>query len=287
MKYVIDENRTKKTKPYITILITPMRVFIFLLIIIFILCLLGFFVNFDRYIIGNVGHAHMLLYAMYNLDGEANIPTAFSAIDIAFSSVLLFFLYKDEKAYRGRWYFHYLCLGLVFLFLSCDEVFRFHEQISDIVSRDLHTTSPLVFGTVLFAMVMVPLIVVFYWRWLLVLPLRVSLVMIFSAAIYLLGAVGVEVMGISYAMEVGGKTNLTYQMFALIEETLEMIGIAIFNYALLKLLLWQERQRLLSLRPYATMGAESGWVLALLKPGETRLLPGEEAADMTASTKMW
>jgi hypothetical protein len=278
MKFVADKNQINRMQVCFGILITPMGVFIFSLIIIFILGLLGFLVNFDRHIFGH-RNSHMLLYALFNMDWEGNIPTAFSAMGIVFSALIFFLLSKTEKNDHGQWYVHYVCLGWMFAFLACDEILGFHEQISDIISRDLHIASSLVLGTVLFAIVIVPLGVVFCWRWLLVLPPRVTLVMILSAAIYLLGAVGMEVVGISYAKEVGGKNNLTYQMFAIIEETLEMIGIAIFNYALLTLLLWQKRQDMLRKVPYAITGAASGWVLTLLKPGEMGLLPAEEAVD--------
>lgn len=102
-------------------------------------------------------------------------------------------------------------------------------------------------------MILLPLLVVFFWRLLLALPRRIALEMILCAVIFLMGAVGMEIVGIGYAQAQGTKADLKYQMFAIIEETLEMVGVAIFNYTLLKLLLRQKRQILLhigSLRIY-------------------------------------
>jgi hypothetical protein len=112
-------------------------------------------------------------------------------------------------------------------------------------TRHLHIQSLLALGTVLLAMVILPLIVVFFGQLLLALPRQIALVMILSAAIFLAGAVGMEVVNIGYARVQGTKATLMYQMLALIQEALEMMGIALFNYALLELLLGQTRQVLL------------------------------------------
>jgi hypothetical protein len=54
-----------------------------------------------------------------------------------------------------------------------------------------------------------------------------------AAALYIGGAVGLELVGGRYA-EMHGLKNLTYSMIATAEETLEMAGVIVFIYALLR-----------------------------------------------------
>jgi hypothetical protein len=218
----------------------PATVLKFLLVVIFVLGLCGFFVNYNRYVVGKTNM--MGLYAMFNMDWEGNIPTLFSALDMLLSATLLFAAYKMEKNCRGPWHVHYLVLAIVFLLLACDEVLGLHEKIGHTIAGDHHRESPFALGAIFLAVVLIPPLVVFCWRWLLALPRWIALVMILSGAIYLAGAVGMEKVSIHYAEVQGAKASMTYQMLAQIEEMLEMIGIAIFNYILLKLLLWQHRQ---------------------------------------------
>jgi hypothetical protein len=54
-----------------------------------------------------------------------------------------------------------------------------------------------------------------------------------AAVLYIGGAVGFELVGGYYA-ELHGEKNLTFNLIATVEETLEMTGIVLFNYALLR-----------------------------------------------------
>jgi hypothetical protein len=200
-------------------------------------------VNCHRFMVaGNPIHR---LYALLNMDWEGNIPTVFSALDLLLAALLLFLLSHRDSQEGGHWRTRYLGLGGLFLFLACDELFGLHERLSTTITRYAHTHSPLALGTVLLAVVIFPLIGGFFGRWLLALPRRIALVMTLSAAIFLAGAVGIEVVSLGYAKVQGTKATLMYQMLALLEEALEMMGIALFNYALLELLCRQTPQILL------------------------------------------
>jgi hypothetical protein len=56
-----------------------------------------------------------------------------------------------------------------------------------------------------------------------------------SAALYIGGAVGLEMPGGAYA-EAHGIATFGYQFFAAVEETLEMLGLTVFAYALMRIL---------------------------------------------------
>jgi hypothetical protein len=224
----------------VSITLSPGTVLQCLLAVIGVLSLGHVMVNYHRFMVA--GTPPNRLYALLNMDWEGNIPTAFSALDLLLAALLLFSLSHRDSHEGGPWRTRYLGLGGLFLFLACDELFGLHERLSTTITRHAHTHSRLALGTVLLALVILPLIGVFFGRWLLALPRRLALVMLLSAAMFLAGAVGMEVVSIGYASVRGTKATLMYQMLALLEEALEMIGIALFNYALLELLCRQTPQ---------------------------------------------
>jgi hypothetical protein len=73
------------------------------------------------------------------------------------------------------------------------------------------------------------------------LPPRFGGLFILSAVLYVGGAVGMEMPGAAY-FEVHGKHNFTYQSITIVEETLEMLGAALFAYALMGFIAQQHRK---------------------------------------------
>lgn len=82
---------------------------------------------------------------------------------------------------------------------------------------------------------LVLLLAVTYWRFLLHLPFRSRMLFLTSAVVYVGGALGMEMVGGWYAQNYGSG-NLSYVAIATLEETLEMLGVVIFIYALLRYL---------------------------------------------------
>ena len=54
-----------------------------------------------------------------------------------------------------------------------------------------------------------------------------------AATLFIGGAIGIELVGGRY-VELHGRENVTYSMIATLEESLEMAGVIVFIYALLK-----------------------------------------------------
>ena len=69
----------------------------------------------------------------------------------------------------------------------------------------------------------------FWWR----LPSRTRLFCAISAAVYLGGVLGMEMVDGKYA-DLYGKENLTYMLLSTFEETMEMVGLIIFIKTLLE-----------------------------------------------------
>lgn len=79
------------------------------------------------------------------------------------------------------------------------------------------------------------ILALFFLGFLLRLPSCTRRFFLGAGAIYLGGAIGVEMIGGYYA-EVYGFDSLEYQLIAHAEESLEMAGIIVFIYALLRYL---------------------------------------------------
>ena len=64
------------------------------------------------------------------------------------------------------------------------------------------------------------------------LPVRIRILFIIAGSIYVMGAMGLELVG-GYHADTYGVRNTTYVVLVSIEEILEMIGVVIFIYALM------------------------------------------------------
>ena len=86
---------------------------------------------------------------------------------------------------------------------------------------------------VLPGIVLVTALGLFFSRFLLDLPATVRIRFLTAATIYIVGAIGFELVGGRY-VEMYGDQNLTVSLIATVEEGLEMAGIIYFIWALLK-----------------------------------------------------
>lgn len=197
-------------------------------LILFLLCA-NIFGIVSRYYFGH-GSIHGLI-PLFDFDTEKNIPTLYSSFALICSSALLSFIAVTRKKLQ-RSYIPWFGLSLIFLFLSIDEVSTIHEQFS-IPAQNLFNAS----GFFFFAWVIpygIALIffLISYSRFLLELPRNIMVLFIVSGAIFVSGAIGLEMFGARQA-ELTGTNDFIYACLYTCEEFLEMSGIALFNYALL------------------------------------------------------
>jgi hypothetical protein len=123
-------------------------------------------------------------------------------------------------------------LSLIFLFLGLDEISAFHEKINAPVRDFLNTSGIFFFAWVIPYGLILFVFVVSYLKFLIQLPKKFMKLFIASGAIYVVGALGFELLGGWQADFFGGDT-LMYAIYYTFEESLEMLGIALFIYTLL------------------------------------------------------
>lgn len=216
--------------------INPKYVLRTLLIVIGILALANIGVNFIRFnFVLDGGEWSDNKYALrlinlFDMDTEGNVPSYYSSLALLFSSILLYFITLYNKK-SGSKIFPWALLSSVFLYLALDEILELHEHLVRITESFLNLSG---YGTsywiIPFGIMGVILFIVLF-KFLKELPKKTLRQFIVAGFVFILGAVGVEILG-GIHEEINGRQNVTYVSLYTVEETLEMVGIALFIYAL-------------------------------------------------------
>lgn len=214
--------------------LSPKKIFKALLYGITILILLNFLALTAKFVFHH--DTVFGLSKLVSLDLENNIPTWYSALIIFLCSTLLFIIGGFYKRNNGKFHRHWIGLAIVFLFLAVDESASIHELLIVPVRRGLNTTGYFYFAWVVPAMIMLPVLFGVYYKFLLALPKETAALFLTSGSLYVIGALGMEMVGgnIRYVnQETEATRSLVYELVVILEESLEMFGMALFLYALL------------------------------------------------------
>ncbi len=154
---------------------------------------------------------------LFDVDEENNLPTWFSELLLLTATVLLWLCAgkkrRDEDPSFG-WY----VLTIGFFLLAIDEVAGIHETINSLID----TTWAI--GGGLLALGIGLGFIPFLWR----LPRLTAILFALAGAIYVGGAVGVEIIG-----EPLDSDSLQYNLLTVLEEGMEMFGVIFFIHVLL------------------------------------------------------
>ncbi len=195
-----------------------------LLMITILITLLGFLRNIFEYVL-DFEYGYELL-DIFNLNEEQNIPTWYSSTILLFCGVFLYIISSFKKDCQDKYYRHWLWLSIIFFYLSLDEAVSIHEElkIRFFLEKDhiLYDDSWIITFSIL-----VPIFIFSYRKFILNLPSKTKKQFIIAGFIYLLGTMGMEIVG-SFSQEFYGKASIVHGTVTTIEEFLEMIGIVIF-----------------------------------------------------------
>jgi hypothetical protein len=176
-----------------------------------------------------------MLFGLFFIDGEGNLPAIYSTLLFLLNAGL--FLMVGKAAGRaGDPRKIWLVLSIVFVFLALDESISIHERLIDPLRATWNVTGifyyawiiPYGSGVVLLSIFAFPL----FWR----MPKRIRFWFGLSAAIYLSGAIGLEMISGKYLVMMNENKDIVWILMVTLEETLEMAGLIILTYALLLLL---------------------------------------------------
>jgi hypothetical protein len=217
--------------------IRPRRIAVILWLIAIGLCLTSITFKAIEWNLRSSNYAIYSLSGLFNVNRETTIPTFFSALLLLSCAVLLALstrvAFREHALVRDplRWF--WAGLTVIFTYLALDEAAEIHEIFTTPLEENLSLEGHLFFGWVLVGMAFVVIIGIPYSYFIFKLPSKTRLLVIASAAIYIGGALGVEMISANIWYE-GEGTSLRYSAVGTLEEFMEMSGIILFSYTLLR-----------------------------------------------------
>jgi hypothetical protein len=177
------------------------------------------------------GHDHLMgLVQLANLNGEQNLPTWFSSVQLLLAAGASAIAMRVCPANDRR---HWALLVAVFLTMSLDEAAAIHELSNAPLRGLIGTGGVLFFPWVLIGVAVAAAVALMELQLLTRLPRATAVGLVSGGACFLAGALGLEVLaGPVYAA--GAKLTLQHAALVTAEETLEMIGIALFVATVLR-----------------------------------------------------
>jgi len=193
-----------------------------------ILSLAGLGTQWIRY---TFGHDYQRgLNWLFTLDLEGNLPAWYSSTALALAATLLSLIGARKKDQGASYANHWFALCIIFFYLSIDEAISIHEKAGSIFAP-FQLTGVFYYNWVILGIGFVVVVGLSYLRFLMALPPVHRWRFICAGTVYVTGALAVEMIEARWA-SLHGPGNLIYATFVWIEETLEMVGVAVFIYAL-------------------------------------------------------
>jgi hypothetical protein len=172
---------------------------------------------------------------LFYLDSENAIPAYFSALQLLGASILLAVIAQEHGRQLTAHARHWWPLAVGFCFMSFDEACAIHEHVRSLgLEKAMHVTAngyfyfPWVVCGVFVSTLVGALFIPFLARLTAVTRWR----FIVAGTVFLGGTLGMEMVGAKYA-STHGTENPGFVTCVTIEETLEMVGVALFIRALL------------------------------------------------------
>jgi hypothetical protein len=170
------------------------------------------------------------LLPLLSLSEEANVPTWYSSMLLFSCGVILCAIGLAVRSTAGRFWKHWSFLGIVFVYMSLDETAQFHERLNSILPP-LH--GAFYFSWIIPVGIAVAVVGIAYLRFLAHLPPPTRRRFVVAGILYVGGALGMEI-PLGIWTEHAGGDNLGYALIDFVEESLEMLGAALFLLALLR-----------------------------------------------------
>jgi len=169
----------------------------------------------------------------FDLGEEANLPTWFTSFLMAATAALaLVFaatLEHGRRADRLMWAF----LGAILLALSIDEVGSFHEALMAHIRDFLGAGGAFHFAWVVVAIPLVLIVGLLFVPFLLRLPKATRLGFAIAGALFVGGALVVEMFGAALVSE-QGEESAAYAVAVIVEEAMEIAGMTVFAVAMIR-----------------------------------------------------
>ena len=169
---------------------------------------------------------------LLDVDVERSVYTWYSQLILAATAVYLadtaFKLFFHAKIAGIHWFL----LAALFMVLSADEALSIHEMLSGRLSNVIQTSGWFTFAWIIPAGILCSLGLAAATPFLLSIKPKVRYLMVLSAALFLGGAIGMEMVGGNVlSINNGDIADIRYRICVSIEEGLEGIGVLVFLFS--------------------------------------------------------
>jgi len=172
-----------------------------------------------------------LLIFLFDFNTERNIPTFYSALALITTSLILYIIMRNSK-YLNNNRIYWKGLVYVFMYLAIDEMVSIHEYLGKPLGDLLNTSGLLYYGWIIPYGIILLIFSTMYLNFLRKLPKNIIKLFILSAVIFIIGGIGFELVA-GQQIELYGNNSITHSVLYTFEESFEMLGVALFIYALL------------------------------------------------------
>lgn len=168
----------------------------------------------------------------FDLNDELGFGTLFSTLLLIAASLLLLVTGTDARRRRAWDARSWFVLAAGFALMAVDEAASIHEIVQGPIRERLRLSGPFFYAWIIPYTTLVVALSPFLFRFLRRLPSRTRRDFVIAGAIYLIGAIGMEVVE-GQMQDAVGFHSFPMEMAFLAEEVLEMFGVAYFVAAIL------------------------------------------------------
>lgn len=162
-----------------------------------------------------------------NVTYEMNLPTYYSSFLLGLAGCILCVIAYKKIRQGAKFSFQWLCLSIVFFSLAIDEFRARHEGLGYLADEYFGEDNLIIQDWAYAGIVIVVLVALFFLPLFNHLSPGHKLRFFISAALYVGGFLGVEIIGSIYEIRYGIQ-DIPYLLFTTVEETLEMVGVIYF-----------------------------------------------------------
>jgi len=173
------------------------------------------------------------IFRVFDFDEETNIPTLFNTVLFAVAAILALITGGYNLRGRRRYAWHWMSLGIIFTVLAVDEFTSMHETLVEPVRGAFGIGGGVFYlAWVIPALFLCAIGALLMFRFVVQLPPVVRRLLVLAAVVYLMGAVGFEMLqGLLTTNH--PDAYVVRRITTFLEEFLEMLGLIILIRGLL------------------------------------------------------
>lgn len=182
-------------------------------------------------LLNGLTHLHLTPH-YFALEQEGTFISLYSGLTLGFCALLLTLIANINKTIDSRFKSYWQALSYIFWYLALDELCGIHEILIPILKNFVHAKGFIYFPWVIVGAIAVIVFLIVFRDFIWNLPPQIRTLFSLAGAIYVGGALGMEIID-GYIGDVIGFDTKAFWIASTIEELLEMFGVVVFIQGLL------------------------------------------------------